>query len=100
MKLHKGDTVQVIAGKDKGKQGSIERVYAKNNTILIKGINIVKKHVKKTDTTPGGIYEMEKPLDISKVMFFDATTKKPSRLGYRVEDGVKKRISKSSGQVV
>lgn len=100
MKLKKGDNVQIIAGKDKGKQGTIEKISLKHNTVLIKGVNMVKKHIKKTENNPGGVFEIEKMIDASKVMFVDPKTKKPSRIGYSIKDGKKERVSKSSGQVI
>lgn len=97
MKLRKGDNVIVITGKDKGKTGTIESVDVKNNKVLIKGINVVKRHVKKTDQIPGGVVEIEKPIHASKVMLVDPKSKKPTRIGYKVENGVKKRMAKVSG---
>ena len=92
----KGDTIQVIAGKDKGRTGKVERVYAKSNTVLIENINLVKKTVKKTEQTPqGGVIDVPRPIDASNVMVVDPKTKKRARVGYKITDGKKTRIFKN-----
>jgi len=68
MKLRNGDQVLLLSGKDKGKKGSIEKVLRAQNQVLISGVNIYKKHVKKQGNTPGGIIEISKPVNISKVV--------------------------------
>lgn len=100
IRLKKGDIVQVLAGKYKGKQGTITTVHPSENKVTVEGINIVKKHVKPNQTYPqGGIIEITKPIWVSKVAVIDPTTKKPSRIGYKVEkDGTKTRIYKKSGK--
>lgn len=101
MKLKKGDTVLVIAGKDKGKGGTIEKVFPKKNTILIPTINTYKRHAKRKDKdNPGGIIDMSRPIDVSKVMIVDKKTRKPSRVGFIVAKGEKVRISKKSGEQI
>ncbi|KXK11711.1 MAG: 50S ribosomal protein L24 [Microgenomates bacterium OLB23] len=90
MKLRKGDKVRIISGKDKGKEGTIERVYENSNKVLLPGLNMYKKHVRKSDQFPqGGVMDVPRPLDASKVMFVSGTTKKVTRLGYVVENGKK-----------
>ena len=102
IRLKKGDTVAVRAGKHKGKTGKIVRVHGAINMVTVEGINIVKKHRKPTQALPqGGIIEITKPLHVSKVGLFDQTAKKPSRIGYKLaKDGKKSRILKTSGKEV
>lgn len=93
MKIHKGDKVKIIAGKDKGRNGVVDRVYPKSNRILIPKINIYKKHIKKSDKMPqGGVVEVPRPLDVSKVMLICPRCGKITRIGYKVEKNKKIRI--------
>lgn len=95
MKLKKGDKVKVIAGKDKGREGTIERVYKKSEKVLILDINVYKKHVKKNEQMPqGGIVDLPRPLDVSKVMFMCEKCAKPTRLGYKINEDKKVRVCK------
>ena len=98
MKLKKGDKVVVIAGKDKGKVGVIQRAYPKLNKIVVEGVNVRKKHQKPTQQNPeGSIVEIYAPIDASNAMYYDAKTKKGTRLGYKVnKDGVKVRVAKKT----
>lgn len=99
MHVKKGDKVQVIAGKDKGKQGVILAAYPKKQRVLVEGVNIVKKHSKPTQANPqGGIIEQEAPIHVSNVMPLDPKTNEPTRVGYKVVDGKKIRIAKKSGE--
>lgn len=99
MHVKKGDKVQVITGKDKGKQGVILQAYPKQERVIVEGINIVKKHSKPSQMNPqGGIIEMEAPIHVSNVMPLDPDSNEPTRVGYRIEDGKKIRIAKKSGQ--
>ncbi|MEI6221765.1 MAG: 50S ribosomal protein L24 [bacterium] len=101
MKLKKNDVVQVQAGKYKGKTGKILQVFPKANKVLVEGINIVKRHTKpRKQGDKGGIVEKTLPVDASKVMFFDAKVNEASRLGYKIVEGKKVRISKKSGEEV
>jgi large subunit ribosomal protein L24 len=96
MKIKKGDTVKIMTGKDKGREGVIERVYTAQSKILITGANLYKKHVKKNEKMPqGGVVELPRPLDGSKVMFMCPKCKKPSRLGYKIEKDKKVRVCKN-----
>lgn len=98
MKILKGDKVVVIAGKDKGKEGTVQAVYPKLNKVVVEGVNVHKKHKKPTQNNPeGSIVEMYVPIDASNVAIVDPKTKKASRVGYKVEKGSKVRISKASG---
>ncbi|OGV89204.1 50S ribosomal protein L24 [Microgenomates group bacterium RBG_19FT_COMBO_39_10] len=86
MKLKKGDSVIVLKGKDKGRKGKIEKIFPKINKALIPGINVYKKHARKqSDKKPGGIIEIVKPLPIANVALFCPKCKKPTRVGYRIE---------------
>lgn len=101
MKIIKGDTVRVMVGKDRGKEGQVERVYPKRNAVLIPDINIYKKHVKKTEQTPqGGIVEVPRPINVSKVMLICPHTKKPTRVSYKFVDGKKVRFSKKANKAI
>lgn len=102
IRLKKGDTVVVRAGKYKGKTGVVQRTHPKDNTVTVEGINIVKKHQKPNKQYPqGGIIEITKPIDVSKVGLQDPETKKATRIGYKVnKDGSKVRVAKSSGKEI
>ena len=100
-KLRKGDTVIVIAGKDKGKQGTVQAV--KNDRIKVEGINIVTKHQKPNQATgvEGGILKQEAFLHISNVAILNAQTQKADRITYQFgEDGNTQRVYRSNGEVV
>ncbi len=98
MNLKKGDKVQVIAGKDKGKEGIIIKTLRPMNKVVVEGINIMKRHRKAQGETPAGIVEFPQALHASNVMIIDPKTKKPTRIGHTInKDGKKVRISKKSG---
>ena len=98
MKLRVGDKVEVIAGKDKGKQGEIIKVYNKTNKVLVEGVNMVVKHVKPSQQDPdGGIVTKEAPIAVSNVAYYDEKAKAVSKIGYEVVDGYKVRVAKKSG---
>lgn len=99
MKLRKGDKVIIIAGKDKGKVGVIQRTYPKLNKIVVEGVNVHKKHQKPTQQNPeGSILEMYAPISSSNAMYYDSKAKKGTRLGYKFDkDGNKVRFMKSNG---
>lgn len=100
IRLQKGDSVMVRSGKYKGRTGKILAVHPSLNKVTVEGVNVVKKHTKPTRQKPqGGILELTKPIWVSKVGILDSSSKKPSRIGYRVaKDGSKTRIFKSSGK--
>jgi len=98
MKLKTGDSVKVIAGKDKGKTGEISQTLPKSQKVVVKGVNIYKKHIKPRDGIEGGIFPLERPLPVSSVALLDPVSKKPTRVGYKVlENGKKVRFAKDSG---
>lgn len=101
MHVKKGDKVVVISGKDKGKQGTILEAYPKQNRVLVEGINIVKKHSKPSQINPqGGIISREAAIHVSNVMPLDPKTGKPTRVGYKIENGKKVRVAKISGETL
>jgi large subunit ribosomal protein L24 len=102
MKLIHGDSVIVIAGKDKGKKGTIMRVLHGEEKVVVSGVNMVTKHTKKTSEGPGRIVKYEAPLSAGKVMILDPKTGKPTRIGYRIDpaSGKKVRFAKKSGTVL
>jgi large subunit ribosomal protein L24 len=101
-RIRKGDEVVVIAGKDKGKRGSILRVMS-NGRVVVSDVNMVKRHTKPNPGrgVPGGIIEKEMPVDVSNVMLYNPQTSKGDRVGFRtLEDGRKVRYFKSTSEVV
>jgi len=106
LKVKRGDRVQVIAGKDKGKEGKILSVDKKSGRVFVEGLNMVSKHKKPRGQEQGGIVKMEASIDASNVMYVH--NGKPTRIGYKFEtaqkDGktvnVKKRIAKTTGEVI
>jgi len=102
IRLKKGDTVVVRSGKYKGKTGTVLATHPRENKVTVEGVNIVKKHQKPNKEYPqGGIVEITKPIDVSKVGYLDPTTKKATRIGYKfTKDGEKVRVAKSSGKEI
>ncbi|MCP1121961.1 50S ribosomal protein L24 [Bacillus sp. AFS018417] len=101
MHVKKGDKVQVISGKDKGKQGVVLAAFPKENRVIVEGVNIVKKHSKPSQINPqGGIITKEAAIHVSNVMPLDPKTGVPTRVGYKVEDGKKVRVAKKSGELL
>lgn len=101
MKFKKGDKVKVIAGKFKGTESTIEKVLTDKNKVVVKDVNLFTKHNKPTRNAQGSIDDkFIKPIDASNVMLIDAKTGKPTRIGYKMVDGKKYRVSKKSGELV
>lgn len=99
-KLKIGDNVEVISGENRGKQGNIQKILKDKNRVIVEGVNLVKKHMKPSATNPqGGIKEMEAPVHISNVSLFTKEGK-PTKIGYRFEDGKKVRFSKKTNEVI
>lgn len=97
MNFKTGDKVVVIAGKDKGKEGKILKTLARENKVIVENVNVVKKHQKGNGQTPGGIVDMEAPINASNVMILDPKTKKPTRIGHSTDkNGKKIRVTKKS----
>jgi large subunit ribosomal protein L24 len=99
-RVKKGDTVQVITGKDKGRSGEILRVLREDRRVVVKGINVCVKHRKPSAANPGGIEKNEQSIHVSNVMLVDANDNKPTRVGMKVIDGKKVRVSKRTGTVI
>jgi large subunit ribosomal protein L24 len=101
IKLKKGDLVQVISGKDKGKQGKITTVDTKTGCVFVEGVNQVKRHVKPSQTNPqGGITLKTSPLHACKVMIVDPKTGKPTRIGMKKVETKDKKTGKTKTQLV
>ena len=99
-KIKTGDTVIVITGKDKGKTGSVISVSKSNDRAIVEGINIVKRHRKATQESPGKIEEKEASIHISNIAHLDPENGKATRIKYEFKDGVKKRLSVLSGSLL
>lgn len=102
MRIKKGDTVKIIAGKDKGKTGEVLAVYPKQKRLIVSGCNMITKHQKpnQRDNT-GGIIHKESPLHVSNVMYYDKSRKTASRLRYKLlDDGKKVRVSVKTGETL
>ncbi|MBR6730443.1 MAG: 50S ribosomal protein L24 [Alphaproteobacteria bacterium] len=100
MKIKKGDQVIVITGRDKGKTGEVIKSMPKENKVIVQGINLVKRHTKPTQESAGGIISKEAPIHVSNVALIDPKDGKATRVGFKVEDGKKVRVSKRSGEVI
>ncbi len=101
MKIKKGDTVVVITGKERNKTGEVIRVLHKSNRVVVKDLNKVVRHVRKSKTQAGQRVSFEAPIHASNVMLLDPKTKKGTRVGYKVsKDGKKERIAKKSNTVI
>lgn len=102
IRLKKDDTVVVLAGKYKGKTGKVTATHPSLNKVTVEGINIVKKATKPNKTYPqGGIIEITKPIDVSKVAIVEPTSKKPSKIGYIFDkEGKKVRVFKRTGKEI
>lgn len=100
-RLKKGDEVIVTTGKSRGETGKIDRVDYKAGRVYVTGVNVYKKHSRPTsEYDPGGIIDKVMPMDWSNVQLLDPKKNKPTRIGYRVEDGKKFRFAKASGTVL
>ncbi len=102
MKIRKNDQVKVILGKDKGRTGVVEKIYPKSHKLLIKGINVYKKHVKKSEAFPkGGVVEINRPMADAKVMLICPNCKVPARVGYLFDSQQKKqRVCRKCHKVI
>ena len=99
LKIKKGDTVKVITGKDKDKEGKVLSVDVKNGKVLVEGVNMVSKHAKPSQANPnGGIMQKEAAIDASNVMLVHEG--KATRVGFTVQDGKKVRVAKATGKVI
>jgi len=99
-KIKTGDAVVVITGKDKGKTGNVTSVIKSNNRVIVEGVNIVKRHRKATQESPGKIEEKEASIHISNIAHIDPESGKATRVKYDIKDGVKRRLSVASGSLL
>lgn len=93
-KIRKGDKVKVLLGKDNGREGSVEKVFPKEDKVIVAGVNIYKRSVKKMGETQGGIIDLLKPVNISNIVLICPNCNKPTRVGFKVEKDTKVRICK------
>ena len=101
LKVKKGDKVVVLAGRDKGKNGEILKVFPSENRAIVQGVNIVRRHQKQSASQEGGIVPKEAPIHISNIAIEDPKDGSPTRIGYKVlDDGRKVRFAKRSGELI
>ncbi|MBS8226844.1 50S ribosomal protein L24 [Vannielia litorea] len=98
-KLKKGDTVVVLTGKDKGKTGDIVSVDPKAGKAVVEGLNMAIRHQRQSQNAQGGRVPQAMPIDLSNLAYVDANGK-PTRVGFKVEDGKKVRVAKTTGDVI
>ncbi|HEV2533440.1 50S ribosomal protein L24 [Phenylobacterium sp.] len=99
-KIKKGDRVMVLAGKDKGREGAVSKVFPKEGRVLVSGVNMVQRHTRPTQFDPqGGIKNKEAPLHVSNVALVDSKGK-PTRVGFRMDGDKKVRFAKTTGEVI
>jgi len=99
-KIKKGDKVVVLAGKDKGRTGEVLRMMPKDDKAVVRGINIVRRHQRQTQSQEGGIISKEAPIHISNIAVADPKDGKPTRVRIDVKDGKKVRVAKRSGATI
>ena len=101
-KIRRDDEVIVLAGKDKNKRGKVLSVVTESSRVFVEGVNLIKKHQKPVPqmNQPGGIVEKEASIDVSNVAIFNQETGKADRVGFKIEDGTKVRIFKSTGKTI
>lgn len=98
LKFKVGDTLKITAGKDKGREGKIEKIFSKKGQVLVQGLNIYKKHVKGSQGQKGGIYEVPRPLSFNKVALVCPKCKKATRVGFRMVEKDKVRVCQKCGK--
>ncbi len=100
-KIKKGDTVVVLTGRDKGKSGEVIQILPSDNKALVRGINMVRRHQKQTQTQEAGIISKEAPIHVSNIALADPSDGKPTRVGFKVQDdGTKVRVARRSGDLI
>ena len=101
MKIKKGDTVVVVTGRDRGREGEVLRVMPQANRVLVNGVNMARRHQRPSPQDPGGIVDKEMPIDVSNVALVDPQEHKATRVGYKtLENGRKVRVSRRSGEII
>ena len=98
-RIRKGDKVVVIAGKDKGRTGEVLRVMPKEDRAVVRGVNMIVRHQRQTQSQEGGLVRKEAPIHLSNLAVADANGK-PTRVGFQIKDGIKVRVAKSTGDVI
>jgi large subunit ribosomal protein L24 len=100
-KIRKGDKVVVLTGKDKGRSGEVLSVAPKDDKAVVRGINMIRKHQKQSQSQEGGIITKEAPIHLSNIALADPKDGKPTRVGFQIQtDGKKVRVAKRSGEVI
>jgi large subunit ribosomal protein L24 len=99
-KIKKGDKVVVLAGRDKGKTGEVIRVVPSEDRLFVRGVNIVKRHQRPTQSSAGGIETKEAPIHVSNVALADPKSGEATRVGFKMEGDRKVRVAKKSGEVI
>jgi large subunit ribosomal protein L24 len=100
-KIKKGDTVVVLAGRDKGRSGQVMQVMPRENRALVQGVNLVKRHQRQTPNSEGGIITKEAPIQLSNVALRDPKDGKPTRVRFQIkDDGTKVRVASRSGEAI
>jgi large subunit ribosomal protein L24 len=100
LKFKVGDNIKVSSGKDKGREGVVEKILVSKSSAIIPGINIYKRHVKWTQGQKGGIYDIPRALDFAKIALVCPKCKKPTRVGFRIVEGVKERVCRKCGKTI
>ncbi len=100
LKLKVGDTVTITIGKDKGREGKVEKIFPKQSKVLIPGVNIYKKHVKGRQGKKGGIYDIPRPLDFAKIALICPKCKKATRVGFKIVEKNKSRVCKKCNKEI
>ena len=100
LKIKKGDQVVVLSGDDKGKTGEVVKSMPKEGKVVVQGVNLVKRHTKPSQTTPGGIVTKEAPINVSNVAIVAPKSGKASKIGYKEVNGNKVRVARKSGEVI
>lgn len=101
LNIKKGDNVYVLSGEDRGKTGRVLKVFIDKNRAIVEGVNFVTKAMKPNAKHPqGGLVKMEAPINVSNLSLIDPKSGKPTRVGYRIEDGKKVRYAKKSGEEI
>ncbi len=99
LKIKRGDTVQVLSGKEKGRRGEVREIIPKKNRVVIEGVNERTRHARPSQQNQQGLYTFNAPVDISNVMLVDPSSGEPTKVGYRFTDsGEKVRVGKKSGK--
>jgi large subunit ribosomal protein L24 len=100
LKLKVKDKIKVLAGKDKNREGEIEKIMVKKGLVIVPGINVYKKHVKGFQGQKGGIYDIPRPMEVSKIVLVCPKCKKPTRVGIRIVGKEKVRVCRKCGKEI